>query len=63
MKVKRIKNPLDFLIFVSYNINIQKISDKGGKPLELTRAQENGLRIAVDRYYNNEKFVVIAGYA
>ena len=28
----------------------------------LTRKQEEGLRIAVDRYKNNEKFVVISGY-
>lgn len=31
--------------------------------MELTRKQEEGLRIAVERYRNNEPYTVIAGYA
>lgn len=29
----------------------------------LTRKQEEGLRIAIDRYKNKEKYTVISGYA
>lgn len=29
----------------------------------LTRKQEQGLKIAVERYRNNEKYTVISGYA
>ena len=29
----------------------------------LTKKQEEGLKIAVARYRNNEKFTVISGYA
>lgn len=29
----------------------------------LTRRQEQGLKIAVERYRNNEKYTVISGYA
>lgn len=31
--------------------------------MELTRKQEEGLKIAVERFHNNEKYTVIAGYA
>ena len=31
--------------------------------MELTRKQEEGLRIAVQRHRNMEKYTVIAGYA
>jgi len=31
--------------------------------MELTRKQEEGLKIAVERYHNNEPYTVIAGYA
>ena len=31
--------------------------------MELTNKQEQGLRIAIDRYLHNEKYTVIAGYA
>lgn len=31
--------------------------------MELTNKQEQGLRIAIDRYHNNEKYTVISGYA
>ena len=31
--------------------------------MELTRKQEDGLRIAIDRYNHNEPYTVIAGYA
>lgn len=31
--------------------------------MELTRKQEEGLRIAIDRYRNNEPYTVVAGYA
>ena len=31
--------------------------------MELTRKQEEGLRIAIDRYRNHEPYTVIAGYA
>ena len=31
--------------------------------MELTRKQEEGLKIAVARYRNGEKYTVIAGYA
>ena len=31
--------------------------------MELTRKQEEGLRIAVERYHQNEPYTVIAGYA
>ena len=31
--------------------------------MELTRKQEEGLRIAIDRYNHNESYTVIAGYA
>lgn len=31
--------------------------------MELTRKQEEGLRIAIDRYNHNELYTVIAGYA
>ena len=31
--------------------------------MELTRKQEEGLRIAIDRYNHNEPYTVIAGYA
>ena len=31
--------------------------------MELTNAQQKGLEIAVNRYRNNEKYVVISGYA
>jgi exodeoxyribonuclease-5 len=31
--------------------------------MELTRKQEEGLRIALDKYRHNEKYVVISGYA
>lgn len=31
--------------------------------MELTRKQEEGLRIAIERYRNNEPYTVIAGYA
>lgn len=31
--------------------------------MELTRKQEEGLRIALDRYYHNEPYTVVAGYA
>ena len=31
--------------------------------MELTKKQEEGLKIALDRYRNNEKYVVIGGYA
>ena len=31
--------------------------------MELTKKQEKGLKIALDRYRNNEKYVVIGGYA
>lgn len=29
----------------------------------LTRKQEEGLKIALERYKNNEKYTVISGYA
>ena len=29
----------------------------------LTKKQEEGLKIAVTRYHNNEKYTVISGYA
>ena len=29
----------------------------------LTKKQEQGLKVAVDRYRNHEKFTVISGYA
>ena len=29
----------------------------------LTNKQEQGLKIAIDRYKNNERFTVISGYA
>lgn len=29
----------------------------------LTRKQEQGLKVAIERYKNNEKYTVIAGYA
>lgn len=31
--------------------------------MELTRKQEEGLHIALDRYYHNEPYTVVAGYA
>lgn len=31
--------------------------------MELTRKQEEGLKIAIDRYYNGEAYTVISGYA
>ena len=31
--------------------------------MELTRKQEEGLKIAVERYHHNESYTVIAGYA
>lgn len=31
--------------------------------MPLTNKQEAGLRLAVARYYNEEKYTVIAGYA
>lgn len=31
--------------------------------MELTRKQEEGLKIAVERFHNNEKYTVISGYA
>lgn len=31
--------------------------------MELTKRQEEGLKIAVARYYDGEKYTVIAGYA
>ena len=31
--------------------------------MELTRRQEEGLHIALDRYYHNEPYTVVAGYA
>lgn len=31
--------------------------------MELTRKQEEGLKIAVDRYRHNEPYTVISGYA
>lgn len=31
--------------------------------MELTRKQEEGLKIAVARYRNHEKFTIISGYA
>lgn len=31
--------------------------------MELTKKQEQGLKIAIERYKNNEKYVTIAGYA
>lgn len=31
--------------------------------MELTKKQEEGLKIALDRYRNNEKYIVIGGYA
>ena len=31
--------------------------------MELTRKQEEGLRIAVERYHQNESYTVISGYA
>lgn len=31
--------------------------------MELTRRQEEGLKIAVARYRNHEKFTIISGYA
>ena len=31
--------------------------------MELTKKQEEGLKIAVDRHRANEKYTVIAGYA
>lgn len=31
--------------------------------MELTRGQENALKIAVQRYKNKEAYTVIAGYA
>ena len=31
--------------------------------MELTKKQEEGLKIAVERHRNNEKYTVIAGYA
>lgn len=31
--------------------------------MELTRKQEEGLRIAVERYRQNESYTVISGYA
>ena len=31
--------------------------------MELTARQEQGLKIAVARYRNNEKYTVISGYA
>lgn len=31
--------------------------------MELTRKQEEGLRIAVERYRQNEPYSVISGYA
>lgn len=30
--------------------------------MELTRKQEEGLRIAVERYHQNEPYTAIAGY-
>ena len=31
--------------------------------MELTRKQEEGLKIAIERYNRNEKYTVISGYA
>lgn len=31
--------------------------------MELTRKQEEGLKSAIAKYHNNEKYIVIAGYA
>ena len=31
--------------------------------MELTRKQEEGLKIAIERYNKNEKYTVISGYA
>lgn len=31
--------------------------------MELTKRQQEGLKIAVARFRNNEKFTVISGYA
>lgn len=31
--------------------------------MELTRKQEEGLKIAIARYRNHEKFTTISGYA
>ena len=31
--------------------------------MELTRKQEEGLKIAIDRYSNHEKFTTVSGYA
>lgn len=31
--------------------------------MELTRKQKEGLRIAVERYHQNEPYTVISGYA
>lgn len=31
--------------------------------MELTRKQEEGLKITVARYRNHEKFTIISGYA
>ena len=31
--------------------------------MELTKKQEQGLKLAIDRHKNHEKFVTIAGYA
>lgn len=31
--------------------------------IQLTPEQQEGLEIAVARYYNNEKFTIISGYA
>lgn len=31
--------------------------------MELTREQEQGLKIAIERYLNKEKYTVISGYA
>lgn len=31
--------------------------------MQLTRKQEEGLKIAIARYYANEKYTIISGYA
>ena len=31
--------------------------------MQLTKKQEEGLKIAVDRFLNNERYTIISGYA
>ena len=41
----------------------KKILKKGILEMVLNTKQEQGLKVAVERYRNNEKYTVISGYA